>query len=175
MHAEKDILRRLRAGEQMAFKHIFDEHYPMLCKVVYKMLADKAGTEDVVQELFIKLWRKREKIQITGTLATYLRGMAIKEAISYLRQRKHFEAEEKITELAMVGYEGMIEEDGLKERTESVQQAITMLPNRCRLIFRMSKIEGLTYQEIADSLGISIKTVENQMGKALKLLREKLL
>jgi len=56
MHAEKDILRRLKAGEQAAFKHIFDEHYPMLCKVAYGILLDKAGSEDVVQELFIKLW-----------------------------------------------------------------------------------------------------------------------
>jgi len=101
--------------------------------------------------------------------------MAVKGAISYLRQRKYFGTEEKITELAMASYEEEAEEDGLSALKQSVQEAIAALPNRCRLIFRMSKIEGLTYREIADSLGISAKTVENQMGKALKLLREELL
>ena len=100
--------------------------------------------------------------------------MAINEAISFLRRQKHFETEDTIDH-AYGGSPHTGEDQVLQtELEENVTAAINSLPPKCRAVFQLSRYEGLSYKEIAAKMEISVKTVENQMGKALRVLREKL-
>ena len=128
--------------------------------------------EDLAQDVFVRLWEKRESLNITSSIGAYLRRMAINEGISHLRKNKKvsFEEFDKSQHADVV----MSAEDAYlgQELKHKIQSAIDTLPPRCRIIFQLSRHEELTYKEIAQKLDISVKTVENQMGKALKILRE---
>lgn len=129
--------------------------------------------EDLAQEVFVRFWEKRHSLQITSSLPGYLRRMAINEALGYLRRNKLFteELDPKTNTELSPDVEGQLLHSELEQQ---IRDAIDQLPPRCRTVFQLSRFEELTYQEIADQLDISIKTVENQMGKALKVLREQL-
>ena len=167
-----DFLSRLKADDRKALQKLFHQHYNMVCQAVYRMVPDRAQAEDIGQEVFIKLWEKRHQLNIQSSIGAYLRRMAVNEGISYLRKQKRYESEElnpsihggkdNSLETVMAG----------KELQQRIHQAVGSLPPKCRMVFQLSRQEELSYREIADKLGISIKTVENQMGKALKTLRQ---
>ena len=169
---QQNILPRLKAGDQAALKQLFDTHYPSLCNTVYRMMNDRPTAEDVVQNVFIKLWEKRAHLEINSSIGAYLRRFAINEAISHMRKHKKFISEPIEAGLpiqsAFQGAEEQLFEDEVQQQ---VARAIGELPPRCQTIFKLSRYEELTYKEIANQLDISVKTVENQMGKALKVLR----
>lgn len=169
-----DILARLQADDKQAFQSVFQQYYPFVCAAVFRFVKEKATVEDLAQDVFIKLWQKRHSLQINTSFNAYLRRMAINEAISYLRKNKLATTGEEA--LAFVpGNSNTAEEEYLQgELEDKVAVAINSLPERCRIIFQMSRQEGLTYKQIAEKLDISIKTVENQMGKALRILRSAL-
>lgn len=170
-----DILLRLRAGDRAALQHLFHQQYPLVCGVMHRFIADRSTVEDLAQEVFVRFWEKREQIQITSSLPAYLRRMAINEALGYLRRSKHLNDEEITPQFASLDGTGTVEEQYLHTELEgSIRSAIDELPPKCRTVFQLSRFEELTYQEIADQMGISVKTVENQMGKALRILRERL-
>ncbi len=170
-----DVLVRLRTGDRSALQIVFQQHYPIVCAVIHRFIQDRNTVEDLAQEVFVRFWEKREQIQINSSLTAYLRRMAINEALGYLRRSKHLHDEEVTPQLADTNYDGSAEEQYLHtELEQSVRDAINMLPPKCRMVFQLSRFEEMTYQEIADQMDISIKTVENQMGKALRILREKL-
>jgi len=130
--------------------------------------------EDLAQNVFIRLWEKRHKINITSSLGAYLRRMAINEALGHLRKNKNVHIE-KLTPITPQKETENTETNYLhQELQEQIAAAIDTLPPKCRRVFQLSRYEGLTYREIAEKLGISVKTVENQMGKALRVLREKM-
>ncbi len=169
--ATEELLGRLKADNKQAMKLIFQEHYSMVCQVVYRYIKDRDTVEDVAQDVFIKLWEKRQQINITSSFGAYLRRMAMNESISFLRKHKKHEHDE--VDANTGGNDSSSEQlflDG--ELSDNIMAAIDRLPPRCRMIFQLSRFEELTYKEIAAKLDISVKTVENQMGKALKLLRE---
>lgn len=168
-----DILSRLRANDQSVLKELFQAHYPSVCKTIHRFIIDKNLVEDLAQEVFIRFWRKRQDLNITSSVPAYLRRMAINEALGHLRKQKYYE--EEITPNTMGGSAESGEEQFLYAELEgSIKDAIDALPPRCRSVFQLSRFEDHTYQEIADKMGISIKTVENQMSKALRILREQL-
>lgn len=169
--ATKELIGSLQTGNRQAMKLIFQEHYKMVCQVVYRYIKDKDTVEDVAQDVFIKLWEKRNQINITSSLGAYLRRMAMNESISFLRKHKKHDHDDVDPNTG--GNDASSEQlylDG--ELASNITMAIDRLPPRCRMVFQLSRFEELTYKEIAQKLDISIKTVENQMGKALKLLRE---
>ena len=165
-----DILTRLKADDKLVFQQIFQQHYPMVCKTVYRFVRDQDAAQDVAQAVFIKFWEKRQQLQISSSLPAYLRRMAVNEAISALRKQERAEAGRQAIPL----YPDISTEDQYvgKELSEHIQLAINQLPPRCREVFVLSRYEELSYKEIAEKLDISIKTVENQMGKALRMMRE---
>ncbi len=169
-----EILQQLQTDDKTVLKSLFQKHYLSVCKSIHRFVKNKAEVEDIAQDVFIKFWEKRKKLNITSSVAAYLHRMAMNEAISYLRRKKHFESEEVI-EYSVPNnlYSG--EEKLLQnELQQNITDAINSLPPKCRAIFQLSRFEELTYKEIAAKLDISVKTVENQMGKALKVLRGKL-
>ena len=166
-----DILALFRSDDPATVKKLFYQYYPFLCQNIYRIVKDKAIAEDLAQDTFFKFWNKRNELNIETSIKAYLRRMAINEGLYYLRKNKKFQKEE-VEVLAFVAADDDIEEQILhQEFSAEVHAAIEELPPRCKEIFKLSRFEELSYKEIAAKLDISIKTVENQMGKALKTLR----
>lgn len=169
----KQILERLRRDDQSALQELFHRCYLPVCTTIRRFIQDHGLVEDLAQEVFVRFWEKRHSLQINSSLNGYLRRMAINEALGYLRRNKVFI--EKLDPASNRELAPDVERQLLhSELEDEIRAAIDKLPPRCRTVFQLSRFEELTYQEIADKMDISIKTVENQMGKALRVLREQL-
>lgn len=166
------LFEQLRRGDEQALEQLFRRHYAELCQSLRRYVPDADTAEDLVQQVFIKLWEKRETIQIETNVGGYLQRMAVREALMHLRRRQvlDFPAEwpqEPAT------HDSPAEQPLLhNELAERLGRGLELLPPACRTIFQLSRFEALSYREIAEELGLSIKTVEHQMGKALRFLRQ---
>jgi RNA polymerase sigma-70 factor, ECF subfamily len=168
------ILRYLQQTDEVKFiEALFKAYYTALCRTAFRVVNDRDTAEDLVQEVFMKVWNNRQALQINTSLKAYLHRSTVNTALNYLEKNKrqvNMEAEDLIR--AAPASHQLEEHLGLKEVETRVEEAIRSLPPACRTIFVLSRYEHMSYQEIADSLNLSIKTVENQMGKALKTMRE---
>lgn len=171
---DQTTLEAIRRGDQAAFETMFRAHYPALCRYASTLAdGDWDEAEDIVQQAFVKIWEQRERIQILWSAKSYLYKVVHNAALNRLRAArtrerfKQYNAEQLETNHAPHPYP----EQELRER---LQKALAALPAQCRRIFELSRFEELKYREIAEQLDISIKTVEAQMGKALRLLRGQL-
>jgi RNA polymerase sigma-70 factor (ECF subfamily) len=156
------------------FEILFKTHYSPLCAYANQFLKDVDAAEEVVQEVMFKLWTNRKSIIITTSIKSYL-FRAVRNGclnvIKHLNVREEYKRER--------GQEGESVDDGgdtliISELQQKIREAIDQLPMERRKVFILSRYDGMTYQQIAEKLDISVKTVENQMGKALKTLREEL-
>ncbi len=170
---QQQILDRLRNDDQSALQELFDQCYQPVCTTIHRFIKDHALVEDLAQEVFVRFWEKRHTLQINSSLNGYLRRMAINEALGHLRRKKVYieELDPQTNNETAPDVEKQLLHSELEDE---IRAAIDNLPPRCRTVFQLSRFEELTYQEIADKMEISIKTVENQMGKALRVLREQL-
>lgn len=165
-------MTRLAKGDQGAMQSIFQSYFSHIYQTTFRFIKQKEVSEDLSQEVFLKLWRKRASITINQTLKGYLTTMAYHEAMGYLRKHSP-----KITDLDQV--QSMSSEDGWDtikkgELQHKINHSIDKLPPRCKSVFILSRFEAKTYREIAEIMEISVKTVENQMSKALFILRKEL-
>lgn len=139
-----------------------------------RIIPDPGIAEDIAQDVFYELWRKRDVLNVNSSFGAYLRRAARNKSLNYIRDRKiKPESEDKIPHRS----EGQTDANRkleVQDLQNSIDRAVGDLPDRCREVFSLSRFEDMSYQEIADKLGISIKTVENQISKALRLLREAL-
>ena len=157
-------------------EQLFKQYYGFVCNIIHAYIKDRSKTEDIAQEMFMELWVKRDQLQIHTSTSAYLRRMAVTRTLNYIRDAKKHQWEDlevfQTEEPGRIGHEAdvirKLEETELKIR---IDHALEGLPEKCRLVFLLSRQEEMSYAEIAGHLGISIKTVENQIGKALKLLR----
>lgn len=172
--AHQDWLVQLRNGKRGALQAIFDQQYEPVCRAIYRFVQDPGLTEDLAQEVFVRFWEKREQINVDSNLGAYLRRMAVNEALAHLRKKTRYQADELPIHLPGQFAAAADQSIQASELSQRITLAIQSLPPRCQAIFQLSRFEEKTYKEIAEQLDISIKTVENQMGKALKILREKL-
>ena len=169
------LIDRLQKRDEAAFEQVFKANYKSLHGYAFTMLRDDSTAEEIVQNVFFKLWERNENISISGSVTAYLYRAVYNEALNYL---KHLKIRSK--HRLYVAHHSNQQTDQaskkiqLKELEEKIQNSLKELPEQCRTIFQMSRFEELRYQEIADRLKISIKTVEAQMGKALKILRANL-
>lgn len=145
-----------------------------MCNYAFKFVQDDQQAQDVVQDVFMNFWRKKDSLNIDLKVKSYLFTAVRNKALEVLRHKKmkanHYDAV-RINELLRYDIEDEAEK---YVRLEKIHVAIGGLPTKCREVFSLSKMNGLSYNEIAAHLGISVKTVENQIVRALKLLREKL-
>ncbi|HMQ48358.1 MAG TPA: RNA polymerase sigma-70 factor [Saprospiraceae bacterium] len=171
-----DLLTRLKSDDKEALKELFESYYAVVCGVIRRYVPDPDTMEDLAQELFIRFWNKRHQIEINTSLVAYLQRMAVNEALAYLRRNKRFDLKEAPSEWIPIDMNSGGTEEKLlhQELNHQIKAAIDQLPPKCRTVFQLSRFEEFSYQQIADEMGISIKTVENQMGKALKMLRSSL-
>lgn len=156
------------------FDALFMKHHKELLGLSYNIVRDRDAAKDIVQEVFVKLWKNKDSLEFNEKIKHYLFKATAHTSLNHLRsQRKYYRLEdfEQVKDLAVQSGSETVTFRELELRS---RQAIDRLPPQCKAIFILSRHEGLKYQEIADSLGLSIKTVENQMGIALEKLREDL-
>ncbi|MBX6331847.1 MAG: RNA polymerase sigma-70 factor [Gemmatimonadaceae bacterium] len=172
---DRQWVERIRAGDIGAFETVFRTLAPPLCVFTRRFVGSAGVAEDIVQDLFLVLWRQHETLEVHGSLVNYLYTAARNRALNYL---KHEQGTARVWDaLSQDDPESPPTIDDLlveEELTLAVQDAIARLPDRTRLVFVMSRQQGMAYQQIATALGISVKTVETQMGRALRLLRMRL-
>ncbi len=152
-------------------KAIFSEYYHPLWVTAYRMLADRSLAEDMVQEVMSKLWQMDQLDHIRTNLGGYLHRSVVNHSLNKIKERKRWAFQE---DADLPDGRQTTSSSSQISMKKDIEQAISALPDRCRLVFVMSRYELLANQEIADLLEISIKTVENQMTKAFRLLRENL-
>ena len=171
---EREPLERIRRGDQDAFDAVFRFYYPPLVGMAEGMLRNRAIAEEIVQDVMLELWRRRDALPIEESMRAYLFRATRNRALNHLRHgRVERLSEPRIVEARAavpIAPAALVEE----EIDVALRQAVVALPARCREVFELSRVHGLRYAEIADLLGISVKTVEAQMGRALRTLRERL-
>ena len=171
---DRDLLSRIRQGDQGAFDALFRAHYAALVRHADGMLRRRDVAEELVQDVMLELWRRRETLVVDDSVRAYLFRATRNRALNHLRHEaivRRSEPELAADPDTRPGAETVLVDE---EIDVAVRRAVAELPDRCREVFELSRMRGLKYSEIASSLGISVKTVEAQMGKALRLLRERL-
>ncbi|MEM1358970.1 MAG: RNA polymerase sigma-70 factor [Bacteroidota bacterium] len=169
---DPQLIVRLRAGDATALDELFRRHYVELCQVANRFVRNEQQAEDLIQDLFASLWEKRTNLpKDLSAIGAYLRRSARNRSLNYLRDQKRIPlADGEIpTSLPADPLPDALETSELQQR---INRAIDKLPERCRMVFVMSKLEDMSHRDIADSLDISTKTVENQMTRAYRFLRQ---
>ncbi len=161
-------------GSIATYEHTFKTNYKGLHAYAYTIIKDDIMAEEMVQNVFYKLWKNRENIQVHESLTAYLYRSVYNECLNYLKHLKVKTAYQSHAARNMEHTHNSSERIKLRDLQAQLHSALKELPEQCRTIFQLSRFEELKYLEIAERLGISVKTVENQMGKALRLLRLKL-
>jgi RNA polymerase sigma-70 factor (ECF subfamily) len=172
---EEHIISLLKEDPEKAMSLMYDHYYDYLMQVVYRILQDDGLTQDAVQSVFIGIWQKKEKLNINISLKQYLRRSAINKSLNQIRSLKVMHDDhEAIEDFSLKDVHDHTLEIEAEELSDHIGEAIASLPERCRLVFSLSRYEEMSYKEIAENLQISVKTVENQITKALKLMRDKI-
>ncbi|MEA1886363.1 MAG: RNA polymerase sigma-70 factor [Bacteroidota bacterium] len=175
MVTDRDIIRRIRNGDIKEFENLFQSSYNSLVNYARSILIDKDTSEEIVQELFYVLWRDRKKIKINTSVNGYLLRSVYNRCLHFIEHKKVVMKHENEMKGSVKSTTADPEHEMYyKEMHEKVAGIIEKLPERCAKIFCMSRFDGLKYAEIAEQLSISIKTVEANMGKALKEFRKEL-
>lgn len=177
---ESDILSRFSKGEGSAFKHIYEHYFDIVFYYILSLVHNKVEAEDLAEDVFIKLWEKRKTIRVKKSLKNYLLSTAHNIVIDFFSSKKIMQ--EKTDQHPEVAYINETEELIFKEFSDTyliakdlrkeIHKAINNLPNKCRRIFKMSRLYDMKNIEIAKKLDISINTVEKQISIALRRLRE---
>ncbi|MEQ8421656.1 MAG: RNA polymerase sigma-70 factor [Arenibacter algicola] len=169
----QQLAQRLILGDCKAYDFLMNSYYQLLCVYAQSLCNDRDMAEDIVQNVFVKIWVKRKKINPELSIKSYLYKSVYNEFINQYRknkpviylEKKYFEAIDVVAEIEPVELEGLI---------KLMNTEIDNLPSKCKEIFLMNKKEGLTHTEISEYLNISIKTVEGHITRAFKILTEKL-
>lgn len=172
---EKDLIVRLKYGDQTAFELLFHFYYPGLVMFSTQFTADRNEAEEIVQDFFVRFWQRHDQISLTDSLKSFFFLSVKNSSLNFLKHKKVEEKYiRKMTEMAdrHLAYDPDLYVDS--ELQEKVKQAIDLLPEKCREVFVMSRLRGMRNDDIATELNISKRTVETQISKALKVLRVEL-
>jgi RNA polymerase sigma-70 factor (ECF subfamily) len=169
------LAARLRAGDRDAFEEVFRSNYGRLADYARGLVGSQDAAEDVVQEVFMTLWTKRKKVNSPDNVAAYLFRSVRNRGLNFLRHQRlvRDHSSRKAAEGVPHAPPADREAEG-SEIAAAIGVAVAALPPRCREVFQLSRDRGLTYPEIAATLGISVKTVETLMGRALKAIHLRL-
>lgn len=173
-YSDCELMKRLRKGNRTAFKQLFNRYQEKLLFYTIAIVKSKGVAKDIVQETFIKLWTNRQKLDPDQSLSGFLHTIARNMALNHLKRAGYDQKlKERIWEEIQEVQQRVQTEEVLfgRESSKLVQEAIRQLPPRRKQIFKLSREEGLTHQEIANQLDISPNTVKNQIVSALKEIR----
>lgn len=179
---EKRLVHSLKKGDNQAYKYIYDNHYTLLCKIAYEFLKDDFLAETIVDDIIFHLWEKRETIEITFSVRSYLVQAVRNRSINYL----NLEREKREVRFSVINEQNEWQNSVFlsddyplatlleKELEQEIQNAINRLPEECRNVFNKSRFENKRYEEIAKELGISTNTVKYHIKNAIARLNNDL-
>lgn len=175
---ELHLIHSLQSGDNQAYKYIYDHHYVLLCKVAYEFLKDDFLAESIVDDIIFHLWEKRETLEITTSLRSYLVQAVRNRCINYLNlEREKREVRFSVIDRQNEWIDSVFTSDDYPlarlledELEQEIKNAIERLPDECRTVFKKSRFEEKRYEEIASELGISINTVKYHIKNALTRL-----
>jgi len=173
-NSEFELIERIRIGDEHAFRDMFKTYYPLLVNFARRYVCNISIAEDIVEDVFLKIWQNRQKWNPTISVKAYLFQTIRNRALNYLKRSKmeqQIASDLETSSIAIKTPEDILDE---KEMLAEIQLAIEALPKRARSIFTMHRYDQLKYAEIAETLNISVGTVETHMVRALKFLRKRL-
>lgn len=167
-----EAVKALKKGDKLAFRYHFDQYYDRLVAYITTYSHNKALSEDIVQQAFINLWNDRSKLDESRSPKGYLYAITYNRYIDTVKKSK--KREKLLDQVWERALRDRIEEDTetLEKRIQKMKNVIESLPPKCKEIIQMNKVQGIKYKEIAEQLGISVKTVESQMRIAFTKIRE---
>lgn len=169
---EQELLHQLKKGNEKAYHAAFHTYFPVLVAFANKYTSDLDMSREIVQVVFVKLFEKRQSLEITISLKSYLYKMVYNDCLNAIKSKKIISGHH--TQYAQQ-MDLLTDFQDVMEQTENelrIYKALDKLPPQCKLIIQQSRLEGKKNKEIAEELNISIRTVETQISKALKLLKE---
>lgn len=165
----------LKSGDRLAFTEIYNRYWKKLFSIAANKINDLEEAEEIVQDIFVSLWNRRDALCITTGLGSYLavsvKYRVIKVLEKYSHARKYSDYSKNALDMVHNSTEEWLEFEELKAR---LSEFVAELPQKCQLVFRLSRESGFSQKRIAEELEISEKTVEAHLGKALKILRTRL-
>ena len=170
MITDSELIQQIRQGSEKAFRMAYDMHYKLMLGVGINITKDMDVAKEVVQEVFYQFWKNRDSIKDGISIRNYLKRAVINRCINHIKYNSRFTSEE-VLETQQSQSIAPDQELETKELKAVIDKAIANLPEKARLIFILRRHEGLSLKEIAEKLEISPKTVENQITRALKLLK----
>ena len=175
MDNEEILVGRLIDKDKRAFELVFTKYYGTMVLYASRFMETREDAEEVTQEVFVKFWEKCDTLSPDSSIKSYLYRSVHNSCLNAIKHEKVKDSyRQYMIQFMEMSSESVIEAEDPDELRARIVKEIDSLPPRCSEIFKLSRFEGLKYQEIAEHLDISVKTVEVQMGKALKVLREKL-
>jgi RNA polymerase sigma-70 factor, ECF subfamily len=172
---ETEWCEKLRNGDENAFKELFVAYCQSLINFACRFVKDVSIAENIVQDVFLKVWMNRSQLDVSLNFKSYIYTAVKNQALKHLKHEDVVRHSSEIIKAERSFVKTPEDEMSESELKNSFYQAIDELPEKCRLIFSLNRFDKFTYAEIADLLDISIKTVETQMGRALKYLRKRLI
>lgn len=170
---EEQLIAFLRTGDHAAFTEIYNRYWEKLADAAFQRLRSREDAEEVVQEVFVSLYIRREDISPKSTLEAYLKtALKFKVIDAYRAQQLHYTHIDKLIEEASLQPLAADDQLDIKELKKRVREAAERLPEKCREVFIMSRYEQLSHQEIADRTGIAVSTVKKHLHRAMEILRE---
>lgn len=166
--ADERLMEAIRKSDYISYNKLFERYYGCLCQYVYSLLMDKSDAEDVVQELFLNIWKNRERIEIKENVSGYLYRMAKHLTLNHLRSKVYFNNLSETQD--MLSYEDNRVES--EEFRIALYGCINHLPDRSKEVLLLHRIKGLRQKEISEKLGISVKTIKNQIWTSLQKLKK---
>ena len=168
---KQELLQKMKQGDQRAFRQLFSQYYRYLTTIAWRMTHEDATAKDMAQDAFAELWKRRSDLPDDLQVKSYLRQIVVNKCLNYLKKQKRITFEDTPIENPTGAADDAQHQIEVSDLKAAVQIAVDELPDKCRIIFSMSRFEGMSHRDIAKKLGISVKTVENQMTIALKRIR----
>lgn len=170
------VLNKIKEGNVKAFEGVFRQYYSPLCLYAASITGDMEGAEEIVEELFYVFWKNREKLQIFHSIKSYLYGAIRNRSLQYCEHQKvRMRHRETVLNNSSESMDSSPQEQiEYKELQGIINSTLKKLPERQFRIFRLHRLEGKKYTEIASILSLSVKTVEAEMAKALRVLRKEI-
>ncbi|MDP3435281.1 MAG: RNA polymerase sigma-70 factor [Bacteroidota bacterium] len=172
-----ELIPNPQSNEEQAFELLFRKYYLRLCGFANKFIANRQESEEIVQEVFLNIWKKRSRLKLDNEIRPYLFKSVQNLCFNFIEHQKVIDNYYSVIDTV---YKNQSEDFNTYESVlytefqQRVDESIKSLPEQCRKIFQLSREDGLKYTEIADQLGISVKTVETQMSRALSKLKTEL-
>ncbi|TXN36780.1 RNA polymerase sigma-70 factor [Flagellimonas hymeniacidonis] len=173
-HQHSVLVEHLKQGDEKAFAHLIQEYHQLLCTFAYNLSKDTGKSEDIVQNVFLKVWEQRSQLKAEYSLKSYLHKLTYNEFIDQTRKQKSMSSLEKKYVETLNNFLEQKDWDQINKVITVVKAEIETLPPKCKKVFTLSKQDGLTNIEISEHLKISVKAVESHMTKAFSILRKKM-